>query len=269
MSTSFFGPQAGSPAKKKAANANVGNVKPTYTYTKPAGVSGTADTMERQVASMAAPAADAGAGVTYDSGPVTSGPVYDPGPMDAFGSPIKTDEEYLKADSVFQAQKNALQAALDAYLADTEAQRGTYSTNYGESLRKLGFTGDQGALDKAKWDATENNGEGRWEDAEGNPFAGKIDWNQTDTTTASGRGFENALNDFASRGMLQSSAYQRAYNNLQRQLNEQLSSTAGAKQTAMGEFDRAQAAKKSEKTTSEATASQEALARIKAAYGIG
>lgn len=196
-------------------------------------------------------------------------PVYDPGPMDAFGSPVKSDEEYLKADSVFQAQKNALQAALDAYLADTEAQKQTYNTNYGESLRKLGFTGDQGALDKAKWDATENNGQGRWEDTEGNPFAGKIDWNQTDTNTASGRGFENALNDFAARGMLQSSAYQRAYNNLQRQLSEQLSSTAGAKQTAMGEFDRAQAAKKSEKTTSEATASQEALARIKAAYGIG
>lgn len=203
----------------------------------------------------------------YDSGP--AGPSVPQTPADAFGNPILSDEEYLKNDSMFQAQKNALQAALDAYIADSEAQRQTYGTNYGESLRKLGFTGDQGALDKAKWDPTENNGQGRWEDPSGNPFAGKIDWNQTDVNTASGRGFESALNDFAARGMLQSSAYQRAYNNLQRQLNEQLSSTAGAKQTAMGEFDRAQAAKRTEKTTSEAQASQEALARIKAAYGIG
>jgi hypothetical protein len=176
-----------------------------------------------------------------------------------------TDEEYLTADSIFQAQKNALQAALDAYLADVDAQQSTYATNYGDSLRKLGFTGDQGALDKAKFDPTDN----RWEDEQGNPFAGNINWNQTDTTTASGRGFENILNDFASRGMLQSSAYQRAYNNMQRQLNEQLASTAGAKQTAFGEFDRGRSAKRQEKTTAEATASQEALARIKAAYGIG
>lgn len=277
MSTAFFGNQPKKATKSTAArqeaqtaSSNVSNVKPTYTYTKPAGVSGTADTMERQIASRAAaPAADTSGGGGLGGGFIPSTAPVDMGPVDAFGNPIKTDEEYLKGDTVFQAQKNALQAALDAYLADTEAQKQTYSTNYGESLRKLGFTGDQGALDKAKWDPTENNGQGRWEDPEGNPFAGKINWNQTDTNTASGRGFENALNDFASRGTLQSSAYQRAYNNLQRQLNEQLASTASSKQTAMGEFDRAQAAKKSEKTTSEATASQEALARIKAAYGIG
>lgn len=272
MSTSFFGSQPKKATKSTAARqeaqttSNVGNVTPTKKYSGPlidpnTGASQVADYVAQQNA--AAPNTN-----TYNSGPFSSAPV-DMGPVDAFGNPIKTDEEYLKGDTVFQAQKNALQAALDAYLADTEAQKQTYSTNYGESLRKLGFTGDQGALDKAKWDPTENNGQGRWEDPEGNPFAGKIDWNQTDTNTASGRGFENALNDFASRGTLQSSAYQRAYNNLQRQLNEQLASTASSKQTAMGEFDRAQAAKKSEKTTSEATASQEALARIKAAYGIG
>lgn len=203
--------------------------------------------------------------VTSNFTPVTYAPPAAPAPV----VPAKTDAEYLAEDSIFQAQKNALQAALDAYLADTAAQRSTYNTNYGESLRKLGFTGDQGALDKAKWDPAENEGKGRWEDAEGNPLAANISWNQTDKNTAAGRGFQNTLNDFASRGMLQSSAYQRAYNNLQRQLNEQLASTASARQTALGEFDRGDAAKKAEKTTAEATASQEALARIKAAYGIG
>jgi len=178
-------------------------------------------------------------------------------------APAMSDEDYLASDSMFQAQKNALQTALDAYLSDSAAQRQTYNTNYGDSLRKLGFTGDKGVLDTAKWDPTDQ----RFEVNDA-PVQG-FGWNETDNLTASGRGFENALNDFASRGMLQSSAYGRARNDLMRNLNEQLASTAGAKQTAMGEFDRNEAAKKQEKQMSEAQAAQETLARVKAAYGIG
>lgn len=178
-------------------------------------------------------------------------------------APAMTDEDYLASDAMFQAQKNALQTALDAYLSDSAAQRQTYETNYGDSLRKLGFTGDRGTLDKAKWDPNDQ----RFEVNDA-PVQG-FGWNETDNLTASGRGFENALNDFASRGMLQSSAYGRARNDLMRNLNEQLASTAGARQTAMSEFDRNEAAKKTEKQTSEAQAAQETLARIKAAYGIG
>lgn len=188
------------------------------------------------------------------------GAVFDP---NAAVAPVMTDEDYLNSDSMFVAQKNALQAALDAYLADSAAQRQTYNTNYGESLRKLGFTGDKGALDKAKWDETDQ----RFE-IDNAPIASAA-WNETDNLTASGRGFENALNDFASRGMLQSSAYGRARNDLMRNLNEQLASTAGARQTALGEFERADAAKKQEKQMSETQAAQETLARVKAAYGIG
>lgn len=267
MSTAWFGTAGkkksgvtttADTAERRAA-ANTQNVTPKYSgplIDPNTGASQVDAYVAQQQAAQGGGSGGGGGGGSY------SPPAADPVPQ-------MTDEEYLAADSIFQAQKNALQAALDAYLADTAAQRGTYNTNYGESLRKLGFTGDQGALDKAKWDATENNGQGRWEDDKGNPLNANISWNQTDRNTASGRGFENNLNDFASRGMLQSSAYQRAYNNLQRQLNEQLASTAGNRQTALSEFDRGDAAKKAEKTTSEANASQEALARIKAAYGIG
>lgn len=269
MSTMWFGTGGSSAANKsKAARAEARTTSnvPAVTPPKYSGPLIDPNTGASQVNAYIAQQ-NAGGGTGGGTGGGGGGTVFDAAPVDA--APAMTDEEYLKADSIFQAQKNALQAALDAYLADTAAQRTTYNTNYGDSLRKLGFTGDQGALDKAKWDAAENNGQGRWEDAEGNPLNANISWNQTDKNTASGRGFENNLNDFAARGMLQSSAYQRAYNNLQRQLNEQLSSTAGARQTALGEFDRGDAAKKQEKTTAEATASQEALARIKAAYGIG
>lgn len=209
-------------------------------------------------AAIPAPAPVTGGGGA--GGGTGGGAVFDP---NAPVAPAMSDEDYLASDSMFQAQKNALQAALDAYLSDSAAQRQSYNTNYGESLRKLGFTGDKGALDKAKW----NQEAGRFE-IDNAPAQG-FGWNETDNLTASGRGFENALNDFASRGMLQSSAYGRARNDLMRNLNEQLASTAGAKQTAMGEFDRNEAAKKQEKQMSEAQAAQETLARVKAAYGIG
>lgn len=259
MSTSFFGPQK---PTKPTAGANIAGAKNTIATTRP---SGTVNRTPEQLAAINAgrattptstPASDPNANANNNSfGPYTSSPVADTSGM--------SDEDYLGADAMFQAQKNALQTALDAYLADSAAQRQTYNTNYGESLRKLGFTGDKGLLDKAKWDATDQ----RFE-VDNAPVQG-FGWNETDNLTASGRGFENALNDFASRGMLQSSAYGRARNDLMRNLNEQLASTASAKQTAMGEFDRNEAAKKQEKQMSEAQAAQETLARVKAAYGIG
>lgn len=195
-----------------------------------------------------------GGGGNFDFGPLNMGPVVE--------TPAMTDEQYLSADTMFQSQKNALQAALAAYIADLDAQRQTFETNYGESLRKLGFTGDRGAIDKAKWDPQD----ARYE-VDDKPLEGT--WSETDRLTASGRGYENLLNDFAARGTLQSSAYARARNDLMRQLNEQLGSTVGARQTAMGEFTRGRAAKEQETKLAESQAAQEALARIKAAYGIG
>lgn len=258
MLTPSWGGGAGA-APKKGFNplANITGAK----NTSASGAVQRAGTEARATSAVPTPAPVADPNANPATDPNSFGP-YTAAPVDNT-APAMTDEDYLGADAMFQAQKNALQTALDAYLADSAAQRQTYNTNYGESLRKLGFTGDKGALDKAKWDATDQ----RFE-IDNAPVEG-FGWNETDNLTASGRGFENALNDFASRGMLQSSAYGRARNDLMRNLNEQLASTAGAKQTAMGEFDRNEAAKKQEKQMSEAQAAQETLARVKAAYGIG
>jgi hypothetical protein len=83
-------------------------------------------------------------------------------------APPKTDTELLAEDAAFQAQLNALRSASAAYEADVNAQQQTYDTNYRDSLRKLGFKGDVGAIEKG---TAPNEG----------------DWNQTDVTTASGR----------------------------------------------------------------------------------
>lgn len=262
MLTPSWGGGAGA-APKKGFNplANITGAKNTTAAAKPSGAVQRAGTEARATSAVpaSAPVTDPNANPGTDPnsfGNFTTAPVDNT-------APAMTDEDYLASDAMFQAQKNALQTALDAYLADSAAQRQTYETNYGDSLRKLGFTGDKGLLDKAKWDPTDQ----RFE-VDNAPVQG-FSWNETDNLTASGRGFENALNDFASRGMLQSSAYGRARNDLMRNLNEQLASTAGAKQTAMAEFARNEAAKKQEKQMSEAQAAQETLARVKAAYGIG
>lgn len=174
-----------------------------------------------------------------------------------------SQEEFLSSDLSFAAQKKALADALAATIADLDAQKQRYNVDYDTSLRKLGFSGNSSILDTAKWDPTDS----RWETGDNVPVGG-VDWNQTDTNTASGRAFTNALNDYASRGMLQSSAYARALNNLSRSLNEQLSSTATARSNAIADFDRTAATKKQETENSKTAASNEAIARWKAQYGI-
>lgn len=164
--------------------------------------------------------------------------------------PTQTPEELANADSVFQAQKAALNSALTAYQADVDAQKSNYDTNYRDALRKLGFTGNVEDIEKG----TAKPGEGTW--------------NQTDTTTASGRGFNSALNDFAARGMLQSSAYGRAYNNLIRTLGEQLTSSTTAKTNAFADWERQKTNKATETKNAEASARQEAIARIKTQLGL-
>lgn len=164
--------------------------------------------------------------------------------------PQLSDAELVDADTAFQAQKAALASALKAYQADIDAQKSDYDTNYRDALRKLGFKGDVTGIENKT--AT----------------AGEGDWNQTDVNTASGRGFESALNDFAARGMLQSSAYGQAYNNLLRNLNEQLSSSTTAKTKAFSDWERQKTNKATETTNAEAQARAESLARIKTQLGL-
>lgn len=163
-------------------------------------------------------------------------------------------------DPMYIAQANALDTALENYKNEIEAQRQTYNANYGESLRKLGFSGDHKMLDKATFDPAT----GTWSGAGDN-----VGFNQTDQNTASGRAYVGNRNDFASRGMLQGTDFARASNNIDRSLNEQLSNTAKARNTSMADFDRQKAAKASETASNKGQLQQESIARLKSGYGIG
>lgn len=153
-----------------------------------------------------------------------------------------SEEDYLKGDSQYQVQFAALKAALERYNADTQLQRTNYTTDYNKSLRDLGYT--EGL----------NGGAGSW------------NWN--DQLTASGRAYQNQLNDFASRGMLQSQGYADAASDLERMLNDQYGQLSTNKTNFMTDLDRQLANYKGENTSSQAAARAEAIARRAAQYGL-
>ena len=189
-------------------------------------------------------AADAATGIPYDSsgGSSYSGGGYYGGGGGGGVAPMVTapsDEDYLAGDSGYQTQLSALQGALQRYLADADFQRSNYTTDYKRSLRDLGY--DEGT--KA--------------------------WNWNDRLTASGRGYQNQLDDFASRGMLQSQGYADAFQELQRMLNQQYDSLSSAKNTFMTDLDNQIANYKGENTSNQQAARAEALQRRAAQYSLG
>ena len=149
-----------------------------------------------------------------------------------------SEEDYLAGDSGFQTQQSALQAALQRFLADTEFQKTNYNADYGRSLKDLGYD------------------------------EGQKSWNWNDKLTASGRGYQNQLDDFGNRGMLQSSGYADAFNELQRMLNQQYEGVSNAKNTWMKDLENQTANYKAENTANSQAARAEALQRRAAQFGL-
>lgn len=149
------------------------------------------------------------------------------------------EEDWLAGDAAFQAQLAALIRASQDYDSDVTAQQTRYGTDYNDALKGLGWVQD----DPATVDVNE----------------GK--WNFKDLNTAAGRSFQNQQNDFAGRGLLQSSLYGTANDNLTRSLNDQLGGINSAKQTFFDDLSRQQGAFKNENTLGQQQARAEALAR--------
>lgn len=191
-----------------------------------------------------APIQNSGGGSSGGSYGGSTGGVYGGTSFAAAAPPPPSEEDYLAGDSGYQAQLAALIKALELYKSDDTAERTRYETDYSEGLRNLGWTRDDPAT------------EGVDESA----------WNWEDQNTASGRAYQNQLNDFASRGMLQSSGYGRAVNDLQRSFNDQLGSTNRARTDFLSQRDRDLAAYQNENTSASQQARAEALARRAAQY---
>lgn len=127
-------------------------------------------------------------------------------------------------------------------MADTDLQRNNYLADYNSSLRDLGYT----------------------EGLNGAPGQ----WNWNDTLTASGKAYQNQLNDFASRGMIQSQGYADANSDLVRMLEQQYGQMLTNRNNFTGDLDRQLANSQAENTASQQAARAEAIARRAAQYGV-
>lgn len=154
------------------------------------------------------------------------------------GSSKPTKKSYLKTDSIYQTQNAALQAALQRYQSDVRYQRANYDTDYAKANKDLGY----------------------------DPKSKK--WNLSDQMTASGRGYQGQLDDFAARGMLQSTGYAQEANNLLRALQQQQTSMTDARTKFRTDLDRELANYRAENTASQQAARAEAIARMAAKYSL-
>lgn len=164
-------------------------------------------------------------------------------PMSAPADPYAgmSDDDYLAtgADSAYAAQMAALMKALQGYETDITAQRGKYDVDYGSTLKNLGWMQD----DPATTDVDESG------------------WNFNDQNTAAGRSFTNQQNDFAGRGLLQSSLYGKATEDLKRSLSDQKGGIDTSRGNFMSDLERQLGAYKNENTLSQQQARAEAIAR--------
>lgn len=153
------------------------------------------------------------------------------------------DVDYLAGDSPYQAQLTALMKALSDYRADSTSQASRYDVDYGKGLKALG-----------------------WNDMDGDFATADGEWDLDDPNTAAGRGFTSQRNDFASRGMLQSSDYGRANDLLMRNLNDQRGSMETGRNRFTQDLATQLAAFENENNAAQQSAKQEALLRRAAPY---
>jgi hypothetical protein len=152
-----------------------------------------------------------------------------------------SDGDYLAsgADSSYTAQVAALVKALENQMADLTAQTGNYETDYGSSVKNLGWTQDD--------PATKGVNEGAW--------------NFGDLNTAAGRSFQNQQDDFAGRGLLESSLYGTANDNLTRSLNDQLGGINTGRTKFLGDIARQRTGFQDENNSAVQQARAEAIQR--------
>lgn len=128
--------------------------------------------------------------------------------------PQMTEDEWLAQDAQFLDEKNAATQDYENLIAKLAQQRTDYELDNTNTLRNLG------------WDSKGNQ------------------WNQEDRLTGYGNAYQNQRNDFASRGLMDSSLYAEAQNDLTRGFNQQRTDLA----TALSNFLAGQATDKSQAT---------------------
>jgi hypothetical protein len=164
----------------------------------------------------------------------------------------QNDDQWLSGDATYQAQLAALQQALADSQSDFTNQKTKYDTDYNDSLKNLGWVQPM-VDDPSTPDINE-------------AAAGK--WNLDDLNTSSGRAYQNQENDFAGRGLLQSTLYANANDNLMRSLNDQLGGVNTGRQNFLSDLATQQTTARNQNNASQQQARADALARMAASLAL-
>lgn len=153
------------------------------------------------------------------------------------------DANAYQADPTWIAAQAALQKALKGYQDQTAQQEASYDADYKTGLHSLGYQG-------SGWDPNKGYAKGTWA--------------ANDPTTSYGNSYNNQLNDFAGRDMLNSTFYSDALNNMNRKFSDQLNSMATARTNARTTAQQTLGQESSENDLAQQQARAEAIARLAA-----
>lgn len=173
-----------------------------------------------------------------------SQPFSAPAPAPVVQPPQLAEPDILAQDSGFTAQQSALATALQNYLANAKAQTTVYNNDYNSALKGLGVENP---------DAADSAG---------------VQWNWLDPLTASGKAYQQTNNDFASRGMLQSSGYNDAQDQLSKMLGQQFDTIHDNRSNWLADMARQQTDYSAQNTAALNSAKAEALARYRSNFGL-
>ena len=160
----------------------------------------------------------------------------------AVAPPRLSDDDWLAQDSQYKSAVSALEQKLRDFEVENTSTREKGTQDYDNSLLRLGW---------AK--PTEEGGAGSW--------------NQEDRSTSYGNSYQGQMGDFASRGLLQSTLYDQARNDMLGNFNRQRTDMDTAQTNFLEELARALSTQKSDTQLGKDQARVQALARRAAAEG--
>lgn len=160
----------------------------------------------------------------------------------AVAPPRLSDGDWLAQDSQYKSAVSALEQKLRDFEVENTSTREKGTQDYDNSLLRLGWI-----------KPTEAGGVGSW--------------NQEDRSTAYGNAYQGQMGDFASRGLLQSTLYDQARNDMLGNFNRQRTDMDTAQTNFLEELARALSTQKSDTQLGKDQARVQALARRAAAEG--
>lgn len=160
----------------------------------------------------------------------------------AVAPPRLSDDDWLAQDSQYKSAVSALEQKLRDFEVENTSTREKGTQDYDNSLLRLGWV-----------KPTEAGGTGSW--------------NQEDRSTSYGNAYQGQMGDFASRGLLQSTLYDQARNDMLGNFNRQRTDMDTAQTNFLEELSRALSTQKSDTQLGKDQARVQALARRAAAEG--